>query len=159
MTRSAYIITIFYSTTGWYKWRNQHVILWRPDSGNSGRLVMWGTSSAYNKWTYFKNVQSVCYQWPHDLTHCRCGIFSNWIHSSSLQWPWSPVVAVGLCWSVPYCRLSAVLEQRCPQFGIIFTSKITKILSAKNCTTHKPSERNILIISSCVQNKYFHHTM
>ena len=36
---------------------------------------------------------------------------------------------------------------------IPFISKTTKIPSAKNCTTHKPSERNILIITSCVQNK------
>ena len=41
---------------------------------------------------------------------------------------------------------------------MIYSSKITKIRSAKNCTTHKSSERNILIliVTSCVQNKPFH---
>ena len=39
---------------------------------------------------------------------------------------------------------------------ILFISKTTKIPSAKNCTTHKPSKRNILITTSCVQSKPFH---
>ena len=38
----------------------------------------------------------------------------------------------------------------------LFTSKITGSQEQRNVTTHKPSEKNILIVTSCVQNKPFH---
>lgn len=111
-----YVITIFYSTTGWYKWRNHHVILWRPDSGE-------GTTSAVGKVTSMHvAIGNTCFvhlYWKEYNT----GIFQDSLQSAFL-----------------YVLLSYTTQVQAPSFTSIHNFSKLRALLFKNC--RQPAARN-----------------